>query len=150
MICDPPADCRHYLLAVAAPAGPAKYANIEIDKIHRYVDRVSVVAHDFYGLLQRTDELQSPSLPFLLGSLTDWALLRCRSERCLPLLRLPPEKPQLGLPFYGRLITMSYGEPNVPGAAGLAGGLACDTGLCYSENRFLLPAEGHLAVEVTQ
>lgn len=37
------------LVSIAAPATPAHYMNIEISKIHNYVDWINLMAYDFHG-----------------------------------------------------------------------------------------------------
>ncbi len=42
-------DGRHYLLTIAAPAGPTTYANIELGLVHQYLDWLNIMAYDLHG-----------------------------------------------------------------------------------------------------
>ena len=42
-------DGRHYLLTMAAPAGPGTYANVELSLIHQYTDWINIMTYDFHG-----------------------------------------------------------------------------------------------------
>ena len=43
------ADGKSYLLTIAAPAGPATYANLELEKVARHIDWFNLMAYDFHG-----------------------------------------------------------------------------------------------------
>jgi chitinase len=48
-------DNRHYFLTAALPAGPENYGNIELNKIHQYLDWINLLAYSFYtGASKRT------------------------------------------------------------------------------------------------
>ena len=104
---------REYLLTIAAPANPEIIENIEVDRIHRYLDWINVMTYDFHGPWQgdadRVTNFNSP-----LHSAPDDPLdepfhstfnLEAAIETYLD-LGVPTEKLNPGLAFYGR----GYGD----------------------------------------
>jgi chitinase len=90
------------LLTIAAPAGPDKYARLELNKIHKYLNWINLLTYDFHGTWEsRTNFLaplyDSPSDPDLaLG----FNVNRVVSDYVHA--GVPPKKLVLGIPFYGR------------------------------------------------
>ena len=60
-------DGRHYLLTMAAPAGPATFANVELSLIHPYMDWINLMSYDFHGSWSPITNFNSP----LFASSTD-------------------------------------------------------------------------------
>ena len=50
----------HYLLSIAAPAGPAIIANLEVDKIHPALDYINVTTYDFHGTWETSTNFNAP------------------------------------------------------------------------------------------
>ncbi len=93
----------HLLLTAATPAGADKYREIELDKIHHYLNWINMMTYDFHGswdvngptnfhsnLYTASDDPYSP--PFSVDSTMQGYLDA----------DVPPEKIVVGLPFYGR------------------------------------------------
>jgi chitinase len=100
---------QQYFLSIAAPAGPANIANIEVDSISQYLDWINVMTYDFHGpwgglpdavtnfnsplFLAPDDPLPEPyHSQFNLDSAMDTYLA----------LGVPNTKLHSGLAFYGR------------------------------------------------
>jgi chitinase len=54
------ADKKQYLLTIAAPAGARNMVNLELDKIHPYLDWLNLMAYDFHGPWEKTTNLNTP------------------------------------------------------------------------------------------
>jgi chitinase len=103
---------RYYVLTIAAPAGAAKIANIQVEQIHPLLDFINVMTYDFNGDFSPVSNFNAPlyassgdptSVP---GSNTDAAL------QTYLVRGVPPDKLVMGMPFYGRAVT---GAANVNG-----------------------------------
>jgi chitinase len=94
------ADKRHYLLTIAAPAGPSVYANLELDKIAEHLDWINLMAYDFHGGWEQTTGHNAP----LFASAKDPAKQLNVDAAVQAYLRakVPPEKLNVGVPLYGR------------------------------------------------
>lgn len=57
------ADSAHYLLSIAAPAGPSTIEHLEVDQIHPYLDHINVMAYDFHGAWESTTNFNAPLHP---------------------------------------------------------------------------------------
>ncbi len=104
-------DGKHYLLTIAAPAGPDKYSKMELDKIYPYLDWINVMTYDIHGgwdvtgptnfdapLYDSPDDPAQPPFNISVDSTIQAYLGK----------GIPPEKLVMGVPFYGR------GWTNVP------------------------------------
>ena len=99
-------DGRRYLLTIAAPAGRAKIAVLEVDQIHRYLDCINVMTYDFAGgwspvtafnaPLQSTADPLQPRDDYTRHAHADAAIQALLDGGA------PAEKLVLGVPFYGR------------------------------------------------
>ena len=99
-------DGKHYLLSIAAPAGPAVYANLELDQIHKILNWINLMTYDFHGAWDATTNFNSP----LYKSSTDPSPdLVVRNHfnvdavvQAYLAAGIPPQKLVIGVPFYGR------------------------------------------------
>ena len=96
----------HYLLTIAAPAGPPMIANLELDKIHEPLDWINLMTYDFYGSWSPTTGFLSP----LYASPDDpsedeMTRTKLNTDATVQAYLdggVPPEKIVIGVPFYGR------------------------------------------------
>jgi chitinase len=100
------ADGQHYLLAIAAPAGPKTYAHLELDKIHAYLDYIDLMTYDFHGGWEAVTGFHAPLYPAKDDPTKD-ETIRTRfnvdaAVRAYLGAGVPAEKLLLGVPFYGR------------------------------------------------
>ena len=91
----------HYELTIAAPAGPKIIANLELGKIHAYVDAVNIMTYDFHGAWEMTTNHNSPLFasagdPGPAGFSTDAAVKAYLAGG------VPKKKIVVGAAFYGR------------------------------------------------
>ena len=96
---------RHYLLTIAAPAGPDKIANIEVEQIHAYLDFINVMTYDLNGSWSAVSNFnaplhRSPGDPTPAPDLNGDSAIQKYLERGVPAAKLV-----LGVPFYGRGVT---------------------------------------------
>lgn len=99
------------LVTIAAPAGPHHYRNIEVNKIHRYLDWINLMCYDFAGAGWSDKTNHHAALyptqegdPLFNGDATVSYYLD---------QGVPKEKIVLGMPLYGRsFITASSGSPD--------------------------------------
>ena len=89
------------LLSIAAPAGPAMIKNLELAKIHGYLDSINVMSYDFHGAWEKTTGHNSPLFrsagdPSPAGWDTDAAVKAYLDGG------VPAAKIVLGGAFYGR------------------------------------------------
>jgi chitinase len=95
------AEGRHYLLTIAAPAGPGPAGNIERSEIVNSLDWINLMTYDLHGtwesttnfnapLFQATEDPASPALN------VDAAVLGYLNAG------VPAERLVLGVPFYGK------------------------------------------------
>ena len=99
-------DKRGYLLTIAAPAGPKTIANLELDKIHKQLDWINLMAYDFHGGWDAITGLNAP----LYASSTDPSedeVIRKKfnvdsAVQIYLAAGVPAEKLVVGVPFYGR------------------------------------------------
>ncbi len=102
---------KHYLLTIAAPAGPDKYAKMELEKIHPYLDWLNIMAYDIHGGWDATGPTnfdaplyESPDDP----AQAPFNISVDSTIQAYLAKGIPSEKIVLGVPFYGR------GWTNVP------------------------------------
>jgi len=103
---------RHYLLTIAAPAGAAKIANLEVEQIHSLLDFINVMTYDFNGSWSPISNFNAPlySSPgdptTTPGTNVDETMQNYLGRG------VPADKLVLGVPFYGRAV---QGVANVNG-----------------------------------
>jgi GH18 family chitinase/aryl-phospho-beta-D-glucosidase BglC (GH1 family) len=90
------------LLTIAAPAGPSKIVNHEIEKFPQYLDFVNLMAYDYHGDWDASTGLLAPIYPASddpapIADFTMHDTVQTYLE-----LGIPRDKLVLGLPFYGR------------------------------------------------
>jgi chitinase len=100
------ADGKHYLLTVAAPAGPAVYANLELGRIHRHLDWLNLMTYDFHGGWSPRTNLHAPLFASSTDPTKDEAV-RTRfnvdaAVKAYLRAGVPADKLVVGVPFYGR------------------------------------------------
>ena len=54
------ADSRHYLLTIAAPAGPGNFANLELALIHPLLDWINLMSYNFHPVSSRVTNFNAP------------------------------------------------------------------------------------------
>lgn len=94
------ADGRPYELTIAAPCGPALYANIELAGIHPYLDAINLMAYDFHGGWDAVTGLHAALYAVPGDSAVGFngdAAVRAYLDAGVPAAKLV-----LGVPFYGR------------------------------------------------
>jgi chitinase len=100
------ADRRDYLLTIAAPAGPATYANLELGKIHEYLDWLNLMAYDFHGGWSPLTNHHAPLFASSLDPSKDETVRKQfnadAAVKAYLAAGVPAEKVVLGVPFYGR------------------------------------------------
>ncbi|MAB90243.1 MAG: glycosyl hydrolase [Planctomycetes bacterium] len=99
-------DGRHYLLTIAAPAGPGTYANIELDLIHPYLDWINVMAYDFHGSWSPLTNFHN-GLYAASGDPSPDPVIATQfngnsAVQAYLAAGIPADKIVLGAPFYGR------------------------------------------------
>lgn len=117
-----------FLLTIAAPAGMSNIKNIEISKIHTYVDWINLMGYDFNGDWSSTtghnapltaptyhkksygDGLDSNQKPTFYA---DYAIQYYLSQG------VPSKKIVLGMPLYGRTFANAQGHEIIVGLPGL-------------------------------
>ncbi len=106
------ASARHYLLTIAAPAGAAKIANIEVEQVHPHLDFINVMTYDVNGDWSPVSHFNAPLYatpgePLGTPGANADAAIQGYIARGVPAGKLV-----FGLPFYGRGV---QGVPNVNG-----------------------------------
>jgi len=91
------------LVTIAAPAGSGNYNNMEVSKIHRYLDWINLMTYDMHGPWPDSENNitnhQSALYPAKKGNpeLSIESVVRFYLSQ-----GVPPEKLVLGMPLYGR------------------------------------------------
>lgn len=96
-------DGTHYLLTIAAPAGPESYKKLQIDQLHPYLDWINLMTYDFHGGWNTTTNFNAPL--YAASDDPDAANARLNADAALQAYLaagIPPEKLVMGVPFYGR------------------------------------------------
>jgi chitinase len=100
-----------YVLTIAAPAGPARYSNLELDRISAYVDWINLMTYAFHGTWSTITNFNAP----LFASSTDPSSTIQRiiyntdaAVQAYAAAGIPVDKIVVGVPFYG------YGWKGVP------------------------------------
>jgi chitinase len=98
-------DGKTYLLTIAAPAAPATFAHVELEKIHAYLDWVNLMSYDFHGSWSDATNLHAP----LFAGSDDPSSEPARSKfnvdaavQAYLKAGVPADKLVMGVPFYGR------------------------------------------------
>lgn len=99
------ANGRPYLLTIAAPAGPATYAHLELGLIHPYLDWLNVMAYDFHGSWSPFTNFHNalhaaPGDPSAGVAATQFNA--AAAVQAYLAAGIPPSKIVIGAPFYGR------------------------------------------------
>jgi chitinase len=100
-------DNRHYLLTIAAPAGPGNIRNLRPELIAMLVDWINVMTYDFHATWEQTTNFNAPLFQ-AAGDPADSSMNVDATIQKYISLGVPPEKLVLGVPFYG------YGWAGVP------------------------------------
>jgi chitinase len=100
------ADKRQYLLTIAAPAGPSVYANLELDKIAEHLDWINLMTYDFHGGWEQMTSFNAPLYASSKDAATDETIRKHfnvdSTVQAYLKAKIPPEKINIGVPFYGR------------------------------------------------
>ena len=98
-------DGRHYLLTIASPAGEANYQNIELDKIHAYLDWINIMTYDFHGGWDPVTNFNAPLYPHPSDPYGEYMQTRFNADYAVNgylASGVPSGKIVMGMPFYGR------------------------------------------------
>lgn len=95
------ADEAHYLLTIAAPAGPATMPNLEMAAIGDTVDWINLMTYDFHGGWDTRTGFNAPLYP-ASSDPDDHRLNADSAVQSYLDAGVPPTKLVLGVPFYGR------------------------------------------------
>ncbi len=99
------ADSRHYLLTIAAPAGPKTYANMELDRIAPLLDWINLMTYDFHGSWSPLTNFNAPLYASKDDPATDETVRRRFNVDAAVQGYLdagvPADKIVVGVPFYG-------------------------------------------------
>lgn len=106
---------RHYLLTIAAPAGPDVYPNLELAKVAEQLDWINLMTYDFHGGWSAVTNFNAA----LYSSASDPNPANIRTKfnddaavQAYRAAGVPAAKIVLGVPFYGRAFK---GVPNANG-----------------------------------
>jgi chitinase len=99
-------DKKHYLLTIAAPAGPKTIANIELAKIHGHLDWINLMTYDFHGSWSELTNFNAPLYPSSKDPTKDETIRKYfnvdAAVKAYRAAGVPADKIVLGVPFYGR------------------------------------------------
>jgi chitinase len=99
-------DRKAYLLTIAAPAGPKIYANLELDRIAKYLDWINLMTYDFHGGWSERTNFNAPLYPSKSDPEKDETIRKHfnvdSAVKAYLAAGIPPEKLVVGVPFYGR------------------------------------------------
>ena len=95
------ADGKHYLLTIAAPAGPGIAQNLERSEIIKSLDWINLMTYDLHGTWEKSTNFNAPLYraandPGDASSNVDSAVQNYLKAG------IPAEKLVMGMPFYGR------------------------------------------------
>ena len=99
------ADKKQYLLTIAAPCGPTNIANLELDKIHKHLDWLNLMAYDFHGSWDATTHFNAPLYPIKDDPVADETSRKLNVDEAVKTYLaagVPAEKLLLGTTFTGR------------------------------------------------
>jgi GH18 family chitinase len=92
---------KHYLLTIAAPAGPETSKNIERARIIRSVDWMNLMTYDLHGTWENSTNFNAP-LYQAADDPSDASLNVDAVVQSYLAAGVPPNQLVLGVPFYGR------------------------------------------------
>lgn len=92
---------KHYLLTIAASAGPDTFAKLELGTIHRYLDFVNVMTYDFHGPWEATTNFNSPLSPSSDDPSRAFHLTTQETVQAYIENGVPRGKIVVGVPFFG-------------------------------------------------
>ncbi|MDY6793730.1 MAG: glycosyl hydrolase family 18 protein [Actinomycetota bacterium] len=98
-------DGRHYLLTIAAPAGEGHFNNIELEKIHSYLDWINLMTYDFHGGWDSMTNFNSPLYPHPEDPSSEYVKTVFNVDYAVHgylAAGVPAGKLVMGVPFYGR------------------------------------------------
>ncbi|MBX3275533.1 MAG: glycoside hydrolase family 18 protein [Sandaracinaceae bacterium] len=102
------ADGRHYLLTIAAPAGPTTLQNLELAELGRVLDWINVMTYDFNGAWGTHTGFNAPMRRYP-GDPSPEGFDVDSAVRAYLAGGVPPERLVLGVPFYGRTFAGAAG-----------------------------------------
>jgi chitinase len=99
-------DRKHYLLTIAAPAGPQTYRNLELDRIAAYLDWINLMTYDFHGGWSPLTNFHTALYPSSRDPTKDEAVRKGfnvdAAVKAYRAAGVPADKIVVGVPFYGR------------------------------------------------
>jgi chitinase len=124
-------DNEHYLVTIAAPAGPTEYANLDLTAIPQYLDWINLETYALYAANSPMTNFNSPLYPSSSNpEPNSTKRLKDNGDGAVSgylAAGVPANKILLGVPFYGR---GWKGVPNVnDGLYQSNGGAATDAGV---------------------
>jgi chitinase len=96
---------QHYLLTIAAPAGPGNIKGIEVAKIHPYLDWLNIMTYDFHGGWDKATNFNAPLYAASNDPASSAFSRKLNADATIKIYLaagVPPEKIVMGVPFYGR------------------------------------------------
>lgn len=100
------------LLSIAAPAGPNNYNNMEVAKIHQYLDWINIMGYDFHGPWGGVEDAVTNHLAPIMQTEFGPPLFNITAVLDYYLSQgVPKEKIILGLPMYGRSFAGAQDTP---------------------------------------
>ncbi len=92
---------KHYLLSIAASSSPDTFAKLELDKIHKSLDFINVMAYDIHGTWEQTTNFNAPLFPSKADPARALHLTTAEAVQGYRSGGVPREKIVVGVPFYG-------------------------------------------------
>ncbi len=117
------------LVTIAAPAGPHHYKNIEVERIHKYVDWINLMTYDLHGPWGDSDNLVANHHAALFSSFGDARLSVAAAVAFYLEQGVPAKKLVLGMPLYGRVFANTNGLHSAYNGAG--GGTTQEVGMRF-------------------
>lgn len=112
-------DGRHYLLTIAAPAGPEILKNLELAELPAYLDWINLMAYDFFGAWAPATGFNAPlHAPQDDPDPTHAAMSVDAAVSAYLAAGVPADQLVLGVPFYGRSFQAAGGLFAPHGGAG--------------------------------
>lgn len=97
-------------VTIAAPAGPFHYHNMEVSKIHHYLDWINLMTYDFHGAWPGDDQCNHHSALYAAKEGHPELNIECAVNYYLQ-QGVPPEKIVVGMPLYGRSFANARSTP---------------------------------------
>ncbi|MGB0385146.1 MAG: glycosyl hydrolase family 8 [Ardenticatenaceae bacterium] len=91
----------HYLLTIAAPAGPSAYVNFELDQIHQHLDWINLMSYDFHGSWENQTNFNAPLYAPADDPSSNQLNVNAAVQAYLA-AGVPSQKLVMGVPSYGR------------------------------------------------